>query len=137
MSTPIPAPGPSKKRKRPPTGNKDGSEGFGGPDSEDLEIASSSVPALHAHTQGQEFNPLPARKGYSGQCPNSAVADRAHESRKLAASTEAKSILYRIKESQNAYPSLKSIAEHLWHILDKCEVWPSSPQYNPQPLQLP
>ena len=53
-----------------------------------------------------------------------------------AASAAAKSTLYRVKESPNAYPPLKSIAASLWHILDNCEVWASPHILNLQCLQL-
>ena len=46
----------------------------------------------------------------------------------------AKSILYKIKESPNAYLPLKPIAEHLWHVLDKCGVWSPFPCIQPATL---
>ena len=56
------------------------------------------------------------------QSPYLAAADGAQQNRELAASATAKSVLYRVKESRNAYPPLKSIAGYLWHILDNCGV---------------
>ena len=49
-------------------------------------------------------------------------------------SAAAKSDLYRVKESPNAYPPLKSIAGHLWYILDNCEVWQPTHMFNVQYL---
>ena len=72
-------------------------------------------------------------KHHSGRRPNSAVVGGTQESRKSAASATAKSILYKIKGSSNAYLPLKSIAEHLWHVLEKSGVWFPSPITNPQP----
>lgn len=42
----------------------------------------------------------------------------------------AKSILRTVKESSNAYPPLKSIAEHLYFILNNCEVWSPSRRFD-------
>ena len=69
-----------------------------------------------------------------GQRPNPATADEPQQSREPTASTEAKQILYSIKESLNAYPPLKLVAEDLWFILDSCEVWPPSPIFDTQCL---
>jgi len=65
-----------------------------------------------------------------------AIADGAQKNRELTVSAMAKSILYRVKESRNAYPPLKSVAGYLWHILDNCEVWPPSCIFNLHRLQL-
>ena len=58
--------------------------------------------------------------------PNSVATDETQQNRRPAASPETKLILRRVKESPNAYPPLKSVAERLCFILDNCEVWPLS-----------
>ena len=62
------------------------------------------------------------------------VAVDLQQNRDSSASGMAKSDLYRVKESPNAYPPLKSIAGYLWYILDNCEVWLHSHILNPQHL---
>ena len=47
---------------------------------------------------------------------------------KSAASATAKSFLRAVKESENAYPPLKYVAEGLYFILNNCEVGPLSPR---------
>jgi len=54
--------------------------------------------------------------------PDSATADKKRQNRKPTVSAETKLILRGIKESPNAYPPLKSVAESLCLILDNCEV---------------
>ena len=56
------------------------------------------------------------------QLPNPAAADNARQNRELAVSAAAKSVLYRVKESPNAYHPLKSIAGYLLYIANNCEV---------------
>ena len=80
-------------------------------------------------------NSMLRERDCSGQHPNSAVVGNMRENRKSATSATAKSILYKMKEMPNIYPPLRPIAEHLWHVLDNCEVWPLSPVSNPQPLR--
>ena len=63
-------------------------------------------------------------KCYSGQRPNFIAVDEVRRDRGSTASTEAKSILHKVKKSSNAYQPLKSVAEDLWLILDNCEVRP-------------
>lgn len=120
MSATIPVLGPSREQECPLTGSQDKGEGSGGLNQEDLEIAPSGAPTLR-------------EKCSSGRCPDSAVADDTRENRKSAAYAMAKSILGAINESPSSYPPLRSIAEHLWHVLDKCEVCPPPPHptYNP------
>ena len=55
------------------------------------------------------------------------VVDENKSSWKSSASATAKSILRTVKESQNAYPPLKSIAEGLYLILNSCNVCPPLP----------
>ena len=64
---------------------------------------------------------------FSGQHPDSAAADETQQNWKPAASAETKLILHRVKESPNAYPPLKSIAEGLCLTLENCEVRPPLP----------
>ena len=106
--------------KRPPTGSRGKGKGPGGPDPGDLGIQPLDVPTQGASLHGQEFNA--SEKRYSGQHPNSTVVDEIQRGRKSTASTKAKSILYSVKKSSNAYKPLKSVAEDLWLILDDCEV---------------
>ena len=129
MSAPLSVPSSSKKRKRPIVGNQGKGEGSGGPDPEDLEIRSPSAPPLRVRSDGQ------GEKYCIGWCPNHATTDDAQQNQKSAASVAAKSILYRLTESPNAYPPLKSVAVHLWYILDNCEVWDPSHTFTPQHLQ--
>ena len=58
----------------------------------------------------------------SGRRLNSTTADETHQVRDLTASAEAESTLRRVKESPNAYPPLKSVADDLCFILNNCEV---------------
>ena len=58
-------------------------------------------------------------KHYSGRYPNSVDVVGGGST----ASSEAKKTLRGVKESPNAYPLLRSIAEDLCIILDSCEVW--------------
>ena len=64
-----------------------------------------------------------------GRRLNSAAVDETQQNRESVASAEARSILRGVKESSNAYPPLKSIAERLWLILDNCKVY--LPHANP------
>lgn len=68
---------------------------------------------------------------YSGRRPNSLITDEIQQTQKSTASVEAKSTLRRVKESSYVYPPLKSIAKHLYFILDNCEVQPPSNAFNP------
>jgi len=54
--------------------------------------------------------------------PNSVAIDETQQNPKPTVSPETKLILRRVKESSNAYPPLKSVAEGLCFILDNCEV---------------
>jgi len=73
-------------------------------------------------------NPLTDRRPYP------AAADDTQKNRWLTVSASAKSVLYRVKESPNAYPPLKSLAGYLWYILDNCEVESPSCIFDPQCL---
>ena len=55
---------------------------------------------------------------------DSATLDATPRGRESTASAEARSTLRAVKESPNAYPPLKAVAEDLCFILDSCEVWP-------------
>ena len=67
-------------------------------------------------------NPTQRENRYSGRRSNCIVADETQQNRKPTTLAEAKSTLHGVKESSNAYPPLKSVAEHLCIVLDKCEV---------------
>jgi len=71
-------------------------------------------------------------KHYFLRRPNSVATDETQQNRKPTASPETKLILRRVKESPNAYPPLKSVAESLSFVLDNCEVWPLSRTFDPQ-----
>ena len=116
----IPIQSSSNKRKRPLVGSQGEGGRSGGPDPEDPEIAPPSAPSLRVRPEGQHFTVT--RKLSTGQYPNLANADGARQNRRSAVSATAKSVLYQIKESPNAYPPLKSIAGYLWHILNNSEV---------------
>jgi hypothetical protein len=64
------------------------------------------------------------QKRYSTRRPNFVTADETQQDRKSTASADTKLILRGVKESQNAYPLLKSVAEGLCFILDNWEVRP-------------
>lgn len=62
----------------------------------------------------------------TGRPPYLAAADDTQQNRESTALATAKSALYQVKESPNAYPPLKSLAGCLWYILNNCEVWSPS-----------
>ena len=66
------------------------------------------------------------------RCPDFVTVDETPPIRTLVVSAETKLILRGIKESPNAYPPLKSVAEVLCFVLDNCEVRPSSGAFYPQ-----
>lgn len=127
MNLPHPAPGTSKKRKHSAAENVDEGVGLDGTDPGDPD-GPQRAPAYRVRLQGQGLDD--AQKYYPGRNPNPATADEPQRNRKSTVYAEAKSTLRGVKESPNAYPPLRSIAEDLCCILDNCEVWSLSRKFN-------
>jgi len=115
------------KRKRQFTGSSDQGEGSGGQGPGDVEMDLSGAPECSVVR-----NSTPREECYFVRRPESFTVDETQPSRTLTVSDETKLILRGVKESPNAYPPLKSVAEVLCFVLDNCEVRLSSDAFDPQ-----